>query len=172
MTRLVAIALCLFLCILTVQVYAQGSASGDKSTDPVFIAGIELVVVLGVLYFLLPKNAKDDSTDRRNSYVGLMIFGFILLAMMTTNPSLEDHRQAVMNEVENKINKHQADAPSDGLDQVGASIGETIGKFVLDRVVERENYLLFSVTIVKVENSKRDIGVGIFGKVWLYDNLN
>ena len=125
-----------------------------------------------MFYFLVPKKPKEGSTEKRKSFVGLIVFGFILLAMMTTNPSLDDHRQAVMKELERNITQSPYHESSDGWEQLGIQLGESIGKLVLDRVVERENYLLFSISTVSVEHSKKDIGFGIFGHVWVYHNLN
>jgi hypothetical protein len=141
--------------------------------DPVVIAGIEIVVLLGALYFLLPKKPKEEGTEKKNRYVGLIVFGFVLLAMMTTNPSLEDHRQAALDELGRKISQsNSGDHTADGWKQIGTQLGESIGKIILDRVVERENYLLFSITTVHAGDAKKDIGFGIFGKVWLYHNWN
>jgi hypothetical protein len=172
MKKIVTIGLWTFLSIFTGRAYAQAAASHDKATDPVTIAVIELVVVLGALYFLLPKNSKGEVTAKKNNYVGLIVFGFILLAMMTSNPSLEDHRQAVMEELESKISNSSSSDRSDNWEQLGAKLGESIGKIFLDRAVARENFLLFSITTITIDNSKKDIGFGIFGKVWLYHNLN
>jgi hypothetical protein len=118
---------------------------------------------------LLPKTPKEGSPEKRNRYVGLIIFGFVLLAMMITNPSLEDHRQAVMKELERNITKSSSRDQSNGWEQLGVQLGESIGKLVLDRVIERENYLLFSISTVSVDHSKKDIGFGMFGHVWTYN---
>ncbi len=167
------IGFCTFLSLIAVRAYAQDSSSHYTAMDPVIIAGIELIVVLGVLYFLIPKKPKEEPIEKKKNYVGLVIFGFVLLAMMVTNPSLEDHRQAVTDELGKKISQSTSgDQESDSWEKIGAQIGESIGKIVLDRVVKRENYLLFSITTVKVGDVKKDLGFGVFGKVWLYHNLN
>jgi Domain of unknown function (DUF4359) len=169
MRKTIALGLCAFLTLFTGRVNAQASSSQDTAMDPMVIAVIELVVVLGVLYFLLPKKSKEESTEKRKSNIGLIIFGFVLLVMMVTNPSLDDHRQAVMHEMEKSITKSSpGDHESDSWEKIGEQLGESIGKFFLDRVVERENFLLFSISTVNVDHSKKDIGFGIFGHVWVY----
>jgi len=161
------------LSLMALRAYGQSASSHDRPMDPVIIAGIELIVVLGVLYFLIPKNPKEESTEKKKNYVGLVIFGFVLLAMMVTNPSLEDHRQAVTDELGKRISQSRSrDQESDNWAQIGAQFAESIGKIVLDRIVTRENYLLFSITTVKVGDAKKDLGFGVFGKVWIYRDLN
>ena len=173
MKKIVTVGICTSLSIFTGRAFAQASTFHDKPLDPVVIAGIEIIVLLAALYFLLPKKPKEGEPEKKNRYVGLIVFGFVLLAMMTTNPSLEDHRQAVLDELGKKISEGQTgDHAADGWEQFGLQLGESIGKLVLDRVVERENYLLFSITTVRAGDAKKDIGFGIFGKVWLYHNWN
>jgi hypothetical protein len=173
MKKIVTIGLYTSLSIFAGRAYAQASTFHDKPMDPVVIAGIEIVVLLGALYFLLPKKQTEEGTEKKNRYMGLIVFGFALLAMMATNPSLEDHRQAVLDELGKKISQsNSGDHAADGWEQLGIQLGESIGKIVLDRVVERDNYLLFSITTVHAGDAKKDIGFGIFGKVWLYHNLN
>jgi hypothetical protein len=145
--------------------------------DPITIGFLEIVVGLGIFYFLAPTSEEERAPDSDYSYTKLVIFGFILLVMLVTNPSVEDHRQAVMDEIEKKITGSQASNQSEDVwSQIGMKIGESIGKVVLDQAVERDNYLLFSVTILKLNNSKREVGIGIFGKVWIFEgdkkNLN
>ena len=109
------------------------------------------------------------TAEKRKGYAGLIVFGFVLWAMMTTNPSLEDHRQAVLDELAKKVSQSQSgDHEGDSWAALGIQLGESIGKMVLDRVVERDNYLLFSITTVRVGDAKKDIGFGVFGKVWVY----
>jgi hypothetical protein len=173
MKKIVTIALCTCLSIFTGRAYAQASSFHDNSVDPVVIVAIELMLVLGALYFLLPKKTKKEGTGKKNRYVGLIVFGFVLLAMMATNPSLEDHRQAVLDELGKNISRsNSGDHAADGWEQFGLQLGESIGKIVLDRVVERENYLLFSITTVHAGDAKKDIGFGVFEKVWLYHKWN
>jgi hypothetical protein len=173
MKKIATLGLCTCLSTLTGRAYAQASAFHDTPMDPVVIAGIEIVVLLGALYFLLPKKPTEEGTEKKNRYVGLIVFGFVLLAMMSTNPSLEDHRQVVLDELGKKISQNNSgDHASDGWEQFGIQLGESIGKIVLDRVVERENYLLFSITTVQAGDAKKDIGFGILGKVWLFHNWN
>ena len=168
MRKIIILAFSAFLLFFPGRAYAQASTLKDHSVDPVVIAVIELVVVLGVLYFLLPKKPKDGSPEKQHRYVGLIIFGFVVLVMMVTNPSLEDHRHAVMHEMEKEINKSSSgDHESDSWEKFGLQLGESIGKLVLDQVVERENYLLFSISTIHAGSAKKDMGIGVFGHVLL-----
>ena len=167
MKKILTLSLCFFPLLISSRAYSQVSGAQGHSTDPVIIAGIELIVVLGVLYFLVPKKPKEGSNQAERSYLGLGIFGFVLLVMMVTNPSLEDHRQAVMHEMEKDISKSSSGDRSDSWEQLGLQLGESLGRLVLDRVVERENFILFSVSTITIDKSTKDMGFGIFGHVWL-----
>jgi hypothetical protein len=139
--------------------------------DSTTIIIIEILVVAGIVYFLPPTEAEQRDKNFKYNYTNLVIFGFILLAMMTTNPSLEDHRQAVLDEIEKKASASQTNSQSDMWGLLGTRIGESIGKVILDQAIERDNYLLFSVTILKFNNTERNIGIGVFGKVWMFEEI-
>jgi len=62
----------------------------------------------------------------KKSQITLIIIGFILLALMATNPSIEDHRQAVMNEIKKKMSEDSD--PNNKWEQVGQAIGMAFGQ--------------------------------------------
>jgi len=62
----------------------------------------------------------------KKSQITLIIIGFILLALMATNPTIEDHRQAVMNEIKEVLS--QDSDPNNKWEQVGQAIGMAFGQ--------------------------------------------
>ena len=97
--------------------------------------------------------------------ITFIIIGFFLLALMATNPSIEDHRQAVMNELEKKMS--QESNPDNKWEQVGQSIGMALGQGIIDKAVSRENFLVFSIPKISFNSKTKSIGYGFLGKFWI-----
>ena len=87
---------------------------------------------------------------------------------MVTNPSTVDHKEAIKKEIFKAID---SDNNSNSALQLGEKIGESIGGAMIDNMVERQNYVLFSlatVKIVKMEGvTNNAITLGIFGQIIL-----
>lgn len=105
----------------------------------------------------------------KQSQITLIVIGFILLALMATNPSIEDHRQAVVEKVKENIAKSSNSDSKNQWQKAGEVIGMAIGQGILEKAVSRENYLLFSLTKVSFGDKSNNIGVGILGKVSVKD---
>lgn len=69
---------------------------------------------------------------------------FLILACMATNPSIEDHREAVFEKVQDNIKSQN---------------------------ISRDNYLLFSKTRIRFNDNFLRIGTGFFGRVWIDNEL-
>jgi len=99
----------------------------------------------------------------------IAIVGFILLALLATNPSIEDHREGVKEMYKKKLGEMKKDKKDDLATQIGTGIGMLIGDGFIDKIVSRENYLLFSLTKVIIADKKKNIGIGILGQVFVQD---
>ena len=119
----------------------------------------------------------------KTSQISLLVFGFILIALMATNPSIEDHRIAVFDEMKEKIPSSSSSVSTNEWQKAGEAIGFAIGKGILENAVSRENYILFSGTKITLNGNQKFVGIGILGNVWvnneilksgnkLYTNLN
>jgi len=104
----------------------------------------------------------------KKSQITLIIIGFILLALMATNPTIEDHRQAVMNEIKEELS--QDSDPNNKWEQVGQAIGMAFGQGIIEKAVTRDNYLIFSITKLSFGNKSKYAGIGILGKVFIKNN--
>ena len=104
----------------------------------------------------------------KQSQIILIVIGFILVTLMVTNPSTVDHKEAIKKEIFKAI---ESDNNSNSALQLGEKIGESIGGAMIDNMVERQNYVLFSlatVKIVKMEGvTNNAITLGIFGQIIL-----
>jgi hypothetical protein len=100
--------------------------------------------------------------------ITLIVIGFILVALMATNPSIEDHRQAVVD----NMDLSESSGGDNQWEKVGQAIGIALGQGIVEKAVTRENYILFSITTISFGGIIREIGIGVFGKVWITNNLD
>lgn len=107
---------------------------------------------------------KDD--DKTHSYFRYVIVIIILAIMLFSNPSEEAHRQAVikfgMKDIGLSNEKGQFFNNFENILTYYGAVGAA------PMVVFRKNYILFSITELKYNGEKKDIGIGIFGTVILY----
>ena len=118
--------------------------------------------------------AQEETSNEGSSIIILGIIAFVVLLLAFTNPTLQDHREAVKKEFENKINNDPSVSSSEVGNQIGKALGESLGSSIIDKIVNRQNFLLFSLTTVKkFDSSDQDsikyAGIGVLGKVWIYN---
>ncbi|HEX6226427.1 MAG TPA: hypothetical protein VFZ52_18535 [Chryseolinea sp.] len=51
------------------------------------------------------------------------------------------------------------------------SLKETVKKNIKEKLVKIDDYKIFSLTKVKVNGEEKVVGVGAFGKVWYFDDI-
>jgi hypothetical protein len=104
----------------------------------------------------------------KQSQISLIVIGFILVALMATNPSSIEHKEAIKKEIFKAI---ESDGNSNSAQQLGEKIGEAFGGVIIDNMVERQNYVLFSLTTIKIVKqdgvTNNAITLGIFGQIIL-----
>lgn len=105
----------------------------------------------------------------KTSHWVIIITGFLTLALMATNPSIEDHREGVKKMYKEKLADLNKEKKDDLAAQIGTGIGLLIGDGFIDKIVSRDNYLLFSLTKVSVTDKTKHIGIGILGNVFIQD---
>ena len=109
----------------------------------------------------------------KQNHIFLIVIGFILVTLMVTNPSNAEHKEAVKEKVSAAFENNNTDG--NAFQKLGEQLGQTIGMVIIDKMIKRENFLLFSLTKSKFldDNEKEKIiGVGILGKVYLYEKFN
>jgi hypothetical protein len=96
-----------------------------------------------------------------------------------TNPSQERHKEVVKNKLnvimQKAINESLKNSDS-GAQQIGSALGLMLGGAMLDRMIESmvstDNYVLFSTTKITWEGKSKLIGIGLFGNVFISDELD
>jgi hypothetical protein len=105
----------------------------------------------------------------KQNQITLIIIGFILVALMATNPSTEEHKEAVKEKVSAAIENNNSNG------NAFQKLGQTIGIALIDKMIKRENYLIFSITKVKlldIYKNEKVVGYGILGKVYLTNDFS
>jgi hypothetical protein len=107
--------------------------------------------------------------------ITLIIIGFILLALMATNPSIEDHKNAIKKEILTSIEDNNL--IENGFQKIGNQIGASIGVGLIDNMIDRDNYVLFSLSTIKIVKqnggvSKKTIAIGIIGQMFIFKKYN
>ena len=115
----------------------------------------------------------------KQNQIILIVVGFILVALMATNPSSEEHKEAIKKEIFKAI---ESDNNSNSAQQLGEKIGQSIVEVMIDNMIYRENLIFLSITKTKKrinaagdDEGNKTISVGIFGQIFLlkkYDNVS
>lgn len=102
--------------------------------------------------------------NEKNNFV---FFCLIILGFISTNPSLGDHREEVLNYVKKNI-KQDIYLSSDKLTGSGSELVMPVVSSFIDSAVKRRNIYLFSMTVYEVKGVQKVVGFGVFGHVWIY----
>lgn len=96
-----------------------------------------------------------------------------LIAAVVTCPGEEAHKEAIMNEMENSIDTTIKDKTglgdnkiSRGLSQIASGIASKILKPALALSLTVDNYYVFSVGKIGVDDTPKTVSIGAFGHVF------
>ena len=104
---------------------------------------------------------KSIRADLNKVIIGFFILGLIYL--LATNPSEEDHRNAVKIELLKRVESHNSDQINDLYKTLGNKIVDSIFDEVVNKHVYSQNFYLYSNT--KKKSASRSIGVGFRGEI-------
>ncbi len=115
----------------------------------------------------------------KNKHIILIITGVLLIIGALTNPTQDRHKEAVKNKLNVLMQKSIKDGMKNsdsGAEQIGSALGLMLGGAILDRMIESiissDNYVLFSTTNATWEGKTKIIGVGVFGNVFISDEID
>ena len=69
-----------------------------------------------------------------NYFFSIIIIGFIIVALMATNPSTEEHKEAVKQKVSSAFENNTSDG--NAFQKLGAQLGQTIGMVIIDKMIK------------------------------------
>lgn len=119
------------------------------------------------------RGARNPRPKQPNHHLGLKIVGGLIIALlvvlMLTNPSKEDHENAIRTEVSKAIDKSDAlsgnDIFSQGFKMMARMVAGSVLDSALDQLFEYHSYLFFSKGTVTLDGKSHTISYGLFGKV-------
>jgi hypothetical protein len=109
----------------------------------------------------------------KQNQIILIVIGFLMVVLMATNPSTAEHKEAVKEKVSSAFENNNTDV--NAFQKLGEQLGQTIGMVIIDKMIKRENYLLFSLTKSRfLDNDEKEkvVGLGILGKVYLSNEFS
>jgi hypothetical protein len=110
----------------------------------------------------------------------IIFLAFLFLIMATaffTNPTPAEHKAAVKEVLHEHLKKSMnSNFPDLSDDQNGASalgmmFGGALVEMLVENMVTSKDYFLFSITQTTWKNNTRNLGVGLFGRVMISDEL-
>ena len=100
----------------------------------------------------------------------MVILGVIVLIAIFTNPSTEEHKQAVKSVV-NEVVQNSISENSSDMENIGVLLGSSLIDNLVENSITRDNYILFSITKISWKDKSRNIGYGLFGNVFLSEKV-
>lgn len=139
--------------------------------ETLFFTILYLIIILFPVYLI--KYIADNYNNKALwEKVKSKLFYIVILVtiLIATNPSSEDHREKVLEEVKVNIRENIQTAPLDTKYISDRSRSqELLLKEIINKIVTRHNYLLFSVTHLTVFNQEENIGIGLLGHVYFFN---
>lgn len=100
---------------------------------------------------------------KTNKIIGVVV-ATLLLILAFTNPSEQSHKDAVMKVVTEKVKENQ---PENEWEEAGQNLGLMMVQGMINNMVYRDNYILFSTTKLTFQGETKTIGYGVLGKVYI-----
>lgn len=108
------------------------------------------IIAVAVLYILITSKRKMAAT----------IVGVALVVALLTNPGIDQHISALTTYLLKRSGNDYTDAS--GL------VAMNVANNAISSMLSVKNFLLFSVTTVTNKGESRNIGIGVFGNVWIW----
>lgn len=112
-------------------------------------------------------------------WVVSLIMALVTVVALFTNPTPERHKEAVKNKIHQYLKNQMIEDYSNSENSYSSVahafellIENTIVDNLLDNFVGSDNYLIFSITKINVEDKSKAIGYGVFGNVILFKELD
>jgi len=120
---------------------------------------------------LFIEKMKPNKNIMKKSNIILIVFATIILIAVLTNPSIEEHKQAVKSVINQVVQNSISENKSD-IEKLGVLFGSSLAENLIENSVTRDNYIVFSITKFKWKGESKSIGYGLFGNVFLSEKVN
>lgn len=105
----------------------------------------------------------------------IVIVVLIIFVAVLTNPTQDEHREAVKNRLMAVLQKEIKNS-STNANEVGQAVGVMLGGLIanglINNLISADNYVLFSITKMTWEGEERLLGIGAFGNVFFFNQFD
>lgn len=108
----------------------------------------------------------------KNSNEFFIVLILIIFVAILTNPSTTEHKEAVKLRFNKNVLQSVSHNDSNGFEQLGRLLGTSIAGNFIENSVSRDNYLVFSITVLTWDGKSKNVGYGLFGNVFISKNVN
>ena len=103
-------------------------------------------------------------------YVIAIIICAILFA---SNPKLEAHQRAAKDKISQVLRSQLSKSIDNSVQtEFAVMLGASLVDDVIIEVVKRKDYFFFSLTSIEFNGNNSNVGIGILGQVWFFDEIN
>lgn len=124
-------------------------------------------------------NLINQNNKSMKKVLSLVIVLAVALAAVVTNPNEEAHKEAVMKEMNNAIDTTIKDKAglgdndiSNGLSKIVSGIASKVLKPALSLSLTVDNYYVFSVGKIGLDDNPKTVSIGAFGHVFTTFDAN
>lgn len=111
----------------------------------------------------------------KKKYIFIVIIGAIVLIAIFTNPSIDEHKEAMKNKLNSLLQKNLKQELTE-MDDTAQALSMMLGGAVLDGFVDNavssDNYILFSTTKMTSYGKSKVVGFGVFGNVYISNKID
>src|SRR4030042_5964285 len=108
-----------------------------------------------------------------------IIIAIVLVLALFTNPKQEQHKEVLKTKMTVFMQKSMKDnikETDNEWEQAGQSLGLMLGGAIIntmiDNMISSTNFVLFSITQMTLEGDKTPIGIGIFGNIFFFKDID
>lgn len=112
-------------------------------------------------------------------YIIISTIVLVAIVAIFTNPNPERHKEVVKNKIYQYLHKPMLEDVANSKnrrEEMVLALEMLLGSTVIDKIIENavnsENYLLFYTTKISFDGTRKTIGYGIFGNVYLAKELD
>ena len=114
--------------------------------------------------------AAKPRKSRTSLWVTLIVLGVLAIILAITNPSKEDHCRAITKVSHTWVNETVEDLGGTGIIGGVIKIGSSqLIRNLVDKIVDVDNYVLFSMGYIDTGAEKSRVSFGIMGHVFTFD---
>ena len=95
-----------------------------------------------------------------------------LVVLYASNPSIKDHHSAVNFKMSSLLKSEIGATDNSSGAKIGMMFGSSLIDGIVQEVIHRDDYFLFSLTRFEFKGETAVIGLGILGKVYISDEVD